>query len=94
MSGGESFLEIAVLVSAVLLGAALLLTAIRIALGPSLPDRVLGLDLGTNLAVCFLALMALRPGSAAMVDIAFGVAVLGFLATLAFSWFIERRGRR
>jgi multicomponent Na+:H+ antiporter subunit F len=93
MSGGGTFLDGAVLVSTLCLGAALLLTAIRIARGPTLPDRVLGLDLGTNLAVCFFALLALRPGSAAMVDVAFGVAVLGFLGTLAFSWFIERRNR-
>jgi multicomponent Na+:H+ antiporter subunit F len=94
MTGGWTFLDIAMLLSAVLLGAAFLATAIRIARGPTVSDRVLGLDLGTNLGVCFLALMALRRGSAAMVDVAFGVAVLGFLTTVAFAWFIERRGRR
>ncbi len=94
MSGDWTFLEGAVLLSTILLAAAILATAIRVARGPTLPDRVLGLDLGTNLAICFLAVAALRPGSAAMVDVAFGVAAIGFLATLAFAWFIGRRGRR
>lgn len=94
MSGEWTFLGCALALSAILLGAALILTAIRVARGPTLPDRVLGLDLGTNLAVCFLGLAALRPGSAALVDVAFGVAAIGFLATLAFAWFIEKKGRR
>ena len=94
MSGAWTFLGGAIALSAVLLGAALLCAAIRIARGPTLPDRVLGLDLGTNLAVCFLGVAALRPGSAAMVDVALGVAAVGFLATVAFAWFIEKRNRR
>lgn len=94
MSGSWSFLDGALAVSACLLATAFLLTAIRIARGPTLPDRVLGLDLGTVLAICFLGIAALRPGSAAMIDVAFGVAAVGFLATLAFAWFIEKRGRR
>lgn len=93
MSGDWTFLGGALAVSAVLLGAALLLAAIRIARGPTLPDRVLGLDLGTNLAICCLGVAAIRPGSAALVDVAFGVAAIGFLATLAFAWFIGKRGR-
>lgn len=94
MSGAWTFLDGAIAASAIMLGAALLLAAIRVARGPSLPDRVLGLDLCTNLAICFLGVAALQPGSAALVDVAFGVAAIGFLATLAFAWFIEKRGRR
>lgn len=94
MSDAWTFLDVAIALSAVMLGAALLLAAIGVARGPTVPDRVLGLDLGTNLAICFLGVAALQPGSAALVDVAFGVAAVGFLATLAFAWFIEKRGPR
>lgn len=94
MSGSWTFLGGAALLSAILLGLSLVAAAIRVARGPTVSDRVLGLDLATNLAVCFLGVAALGPGSTALVDVAFGVAAVGFLATLAFAWFIEKRGRR
>lgn len=69
----------------------LVVAFIRLALGPSLPDRVVALDLMTVLAVAFSALFAISSGEPAFVDVAIALALVAFLATVAFARFAERR---
>ena len=76
-----------------LLMASMGLSVIRLALGPSLPDRVVALDLITILAVGFCALFAIASEEAAFLDVAIALALVAFLATVAFARFAERRGR-
>lgn len=82
------------LIALVLLGLALLLSAVRVILGPSLGDRVLALDLMSLLAMGFVAALALRTGYFIYLDIALGLALLGFLATLALARYILSRPPR
>ncbi|WP_206680475.1 monovalent cation/H+ antiporter complex subunit F [Neoaquamicrobium sediminum] len=58
--------------------------------GPSGPDRVVALDLLGLLGVAAAGMAVVVSGSVAFVDIALGVALIGFLATVAFAGFIER----
>ncbi len=74
-----------------LLLAAMFLGFLRLALGPSLPDRVVALDLLTVLAVGFSALFAIAAGEPAFLDVAIALALVAFLATVAFARFAERR---
>ena len=76
--------------TAVLLAAAALAAGLRIVRGPGAADRVIGLDMLGLLGVAAAGLAALVSGSPAFVDIALGVALVGFLATVAFAGFIER----
>lgn len=85
-------LSMATLVSLVLLGLALLISAIRIFVGPTLGDRVLALDLMTVVAMGFVGAIAIRTGLMLYLDIAIALALLGFLATVALARYILSRG--
>ena len=74
-----------------LLISAMVLAVLRLARGPSLPDRVVALDLVTVLAVAFSALYAVASGEPAYLDVAIALALIAFLATVAFARFAERR---
>lgn len=78
-----------VAIAAVLLLAALVCAGIRIVRGPSGPDRVVALDLLGLLGVAAAGMAVLVSGSAAFIDIALGVALVGFLTAIAFAGFIE-----
>ncbi|MGF1477820.1 MAG: cation:proton antiporter [Geminicoccaceae bacterium] len=87
-------LTIAIDIAFALLIASLLLTVLRLARGPSLPDRVVALDLVTVLAVAFSALFAIASDEPAFLDVAIALALVAFLATVAFARFAERRQMR
>ena len=77
-------------IAAVLLLAAMICAGIRIVRGPTGPDRVVALDLLGVLGVAGAGMAVVASGSAAFIDIALGVALVGFLAAVAFAGFIER----
>lgn len=87
---GEQVLAMGVAIAAVLLATAMVCTAVRIIRGPSGPDRVVALDMLSLLGVAITGIAVLASGSTAFMEIALGVALVGFLATVAFAGFIER----
>lgn len=80
-------------IASVLLAAAFGLAAWRVARGPSLPDRVVGLDLVALLALCVIGLLALADEAPAMLDAALALALVAFLGTIAFARYAEQRTR-
>ena len=66
------------------------LALIRLAIGPTLPDRVVALDQMTVSIVAFCGLAAIRSQDAAFLDVALVLALVGFLATVALARFAER----
>lgn len=66
----------------------------RVMRGPSLADRVVALDLVTLLAVAFLGVFAIASHKSAFLDVAITLALVGFLATLAFARYAERKAAR
>lgn len=74
------------------LSAALLITVWRIIRGPTLPDRVLGLDMLVAIAIGLIAVVAIRTGFNLYIDIAIALGLVGFLATVAFARFVLARG--
>ena len=87
-------LSLATTVALVMLGLALLISVVRIIIGPTLADRVLALDLMTVVAMGFVGAIALRTGLMLYLDIAIALALLGFLATIALARYILHRGAR
>ncbi|MCS6908121.1 MAG: cation:proton antiporter [Anaerolineales bacterium] len=75
-----------------LLIAAVLLCLYRVARGPSLPDRVVGLDLLSSVTVGFIAVYAVISGEIIYIDVATVLALIAFLGTVAFAYFIEKGG--
>ncbi|MHA7833196.1 monovalent cation/H+ antiporter complex subunit F [Algiphilus sp.] len=65
---------------------------IRLLLGPSLPDRVVALELIASLTVGMIATYAVDTNVGAALDVALVLALTGFLAALAFARYLEKRG--
>jgi multicomponent Na+:H+ antiporter subunit F len=86
----DGVMATAVDLAALLLIGAFVLVAIRLVIGPTLPDRVVALDLLTMLLVAFLTLFALASGIGAYLDVALALALVGFLATIAFANFVDK----
>ncbi len=86
-------LDISLTVSLVVLSVAFLITVTRIVMGPTLPDRVLGLDMLTSVAIGFIAVIGIDTGFTLYIDIAIALGLVGFLATVALARFIMARGK-
>jgi multicomponent Na+:H+ antiporter subunit F len=84
--------SVPVLVALTMLAVAAALTFIRLAKGPTLPDRVIAIDLIGVLLVCLLVLMAGVTGQQAFLDVAMVVALISFVGTVAYARYIEREG--
>lgn len=91
MSAAETYLEVAEFVALGLLSLSFLLTIARVIAGPSLPDRILGLDMLVTIAIGFIAVIGIRTGFTLYLDIAIALGLVGFLATIAFSRFVMSR---
>lgn len=90
MSGPE-IVDLTTGLALVLLVLAMVLTVIRLIRGPSLPDRILCLDLLTTLGLGFIAVIAVRTGFTVYLDIAIAVGLMGFLSTVAFARYVLKR---
>jgi multicomponent Na+:H+ antiporter subunit F len=63
----------------------------RLLAGPTNADRVVGLDLLFAVAIVLSLLAALASGRTVYLDVAIGLAVVGFVATLAWARLIQGR---
>ena len=69
---------------------ALLASAWRLLTGPTLADRVVALDLVSMLLVVFLVVFKLVSGVNAYIYVGIALALISFLATVAFAHYIDR----
>lgn len=76
----------------VLLSAALVLGFLRLVRGPSLPDRVVALELFASLTVGFIAAYSMHSGDRALLDVGMVLALTAFLAAVAFARHLEKGG--
>jgi multicomponent Na+:H+ antiporter subunit F len=70
------------------------LSFVRLVRGPSLPDRVVALDLMTTLGIAVIGVYAIWIDEAIFIDIAVVVALISFLGTIAFAYYVQRRVQR
>ena len=71
---------------------AFVLALVRVLRGPSVADRAVAADVALYGAIAALALLAVREGSEQLVDVTLVATLLGFLATVALSLLVGRRG--
>lgn len=71
--------------------AALLLAFVRLMLGPSLPDRVVALDLMAMIMGGIMLVSAVVTGVGALVDAVVILALIVFFGTVAFARYLERQ---
>lgn len=76
----------------ILLATGLALACVRLVRGPSLADRVVALDFVTVVLIAVATLLAIVFDHAAFLDLGAALALIGFLATVAFARYAERRG--
>ncbi|MEM7625371.1 MAG: monovalent cation/H+ antiporter complex subunit F [Planctomycetota bacterium] len=72
------------------LGLSMACAALRLLRGPSLPDRVVALDLLVVAAVAVVALLAWVYRQPALIDLAVLLALTAFISTVALAWYVER----
>jgi len=75
-----------------MLALALALAMWRLLRGPSLPDRVVALDLMTSIALGMLAAVSIAADQAALLDAAVVLSLVTFLGTVAFARYLEKGG--
>lgn len=74
----------------ILTAIAIVIAVIRIVLGPSLPDRVLALDvIGVNL-IASIAIISVMMKTKAFFEVILILGILSFIGTIAYSKFIMR----
>jgi multicomponent Na+:H+ antiporter subunit F len=69
---------------------AFIMAVIRMVRGPSLPDRIVALDLISYLAIGFIAVTTLVSGQGVFLDVALALALIAFLAVIAFARYVEQ----
>jgi multicomponent Na+:H+ antiporter subunit F len=74
----------------VTLSAAVLMAVVRLIRGPTLPDRVVAMDLIGVLVVGLIVVLAASTGVRATLDAAIVIALIAFVATIAYATYIER----
>ena len=81
-----------VVICLVALSVAALLTLYRLLAGPSVPDRIVALDVLLQLVVSGIAVGAAFSRNGSFLAVLVAVALLGFVGTVTVARFIERRG--
>ena len=74
-----------------MLGVSLLLAFVRLVRGPSLPDRVVALDLIAVIAVALVIVLDIQSNVIVFLDAGIVVALVGFVGSIAFARYLERR---
>jgi multicomponent Na+:H+ antiporter subunit F len=77
-----------------LCGVTILLAMVRLVRGPSLPDRVVAVDLLSAVAVGVVAAWSVTTNDPIYLDVALLVALVAFLGTVAFARYAELGGDR
>ena len=83
-------LEMATQFALAALGLALLLAVVRLVKGPTLPDRIVAMDLVGVLVVGLNVVLAASTGVRATLDAAMVIALSGFVGTVAYATYVER----
>jgi multicomponent Na+:H+ antiporter subunit F len=88
MVAESALVETAADVGLVLVSGLCLLCAYRAIRGPTVPDRVVGLDALTTNVVAVAVLFALKTGRGLFVTVSLVLAIIGFLSTVAVAKFV------
>lgn len=74
----------------VILAVTVIVVIVRLIKGPTLPDRVVAMDLLGVVVVGFIVVLAAATGVTATLDAAMVIALIGFVATVAYAIYLEK----
>ncbi len=83
-------LELVTQFALVTLGLSLLLTVLRLVRGPTLPDRIVAMDLVGVLVISLIVVLAASTDERATLDAAIVIALIGFVGTVAYATYVQR----
>lgn len=90
MTGAESFLNIALIISFVVVVLAQIMSMVRLVIGPNPGDRILALDTMVVNAIALIVLLGISQGTRIYFEVSLIIAMLGFVSTVAYARFILR----
>lgn len=85
-----SLFQSTLLLSMVMLSLCLLLTVVRFAIGPSLPDRVTAFDLIVANVIGMIAIYTELSNNQDLIDVAMILSLFGFLGSVSFAYYMMR----
>lgn len=74
-----------------ILSISILLVFFRFLKGPGIVDRVIALDLLITIGISIIAVYSIINNQSTFLDIAMILALIAFLGTIAFSYYLEKR---
>ncbi|MGY6741471.1 MAG: cation:proton antiporter [Cecembia sp.] len=77
-----------------ILGLSVILVFIRFLKGPSIADRVISLDMLILMAIGIVVIYSIIHDQSTFLDIAMLFALIAFLGTVAFAYYLEERRKR
>ncbi|MAT57872.1 MAG: cation:proton antiporter [Ignavibacteriae bacterium] len=86
-----TFFETTAYISLVAISVGILFIFIRLLKGPSLADRIVALDLLTAAGIGFISILSFLYDKPVLLDAAVILALLAFLTTVAFAFYLERK---
>ncbi|WP_432353232.1 Na(+)/H(+) antiporter subunit F1 [Sporosarcina sp. A2] len=83
-------IETMLAISVVLFAITIAIAVLRLIMGPSMPDRVIAMDVvGVNL-IAMIGVVSIVYGTKAYLEVILILGILSFISTIAFSKYIER----
>ncbi|WMC10589.1 cation:proton antiporter [Oceanimonas pelagia] len=86
--------ELALTLSFVFLSLGLVLATIRLLIGPTLPDRVVALEVIASLTIGFILLYSVAYDTPVLIDVVIVLALTSFMAAVGFARYLEQGGQR
>ena len=83
-------IEIVAPITLGMLALAFVIALMRLIRGPSLPDRVVAMDLIGVLVMGLIIVLAASTGVHATLDAAMVIALIGFVGTVAYATYVQR----
>lgn len=86
--------ELALTLSCVFLSLGLVLATARLLIGPTLPDRVVALEVIASMTIGFILLYSVAFDEPVLIDVVIVLALTSFMAAVGFARYLERGGQR
>ncbi|WP_200834092.1 monovalent cation/H+ antiporter complex subunit F [Nitrincola tapanii] len=87
-------MQLVIYLTFAILSLAMILVFVRLMIGPTLPDRVVALELLASIMVGMIGAYAIYTNRTGFLDVAIVMALTAFLAAVGFARFLERGGPR
>lgn len=89
-----SFIELSVTIAVAFIGLSILVIFLRLVIGPTIEDRIVALDLLSANAIAFIAVYSIQNNTTTFLDVGIILALLAFLGTVAFAFYLGRRRKQ